>query len=399
MTDQPNTPKKGPKRPPKARHSAVAVCLPGLESFCVKELAAIGIDKVHAFRGGINFTATTRQIYALNVGLRSATRILIRLARFDAHNWEEMVQGLDMVDWGAYLAGNSPVRFRVSSKASRLYHTGGITERVAGHLRVPASESDEDDHHQLLVIRVSHNQFTVSIDTSGDALHRRGWRQAVAKAPVRESVAASLLAASDWEPGAPLVDPMCGSGTFAIEAALLSRGIAPGSGRQFAFQSWPGFEPGTWGSVKASIESTRKAGHTQSGQQGDPIIYASDRDAGAVRAATENAERAGVADDIVFSCHSVSDFSIPPSMALRAQEHPGLLVSNPPYGIRIAGGDLRNLYARLGEVARANMEGWKVALLTTDSRTAGHAGFKLTEQFRTQAGSHAISGMTGVVGS
>lgn len=379
-----------------SKYSAVAVCLPGLEEICEAELRALGIKKTHAFKGGVNFTCSPRQLYAINVWLRTATRVLVRVARFDAFNWDEMTSGLDMVDWDDFLAKRQAVRLRVSSSASRLYHTDGIGERVAKHLGVKlADEADlagVETEHQLLVVRVSHNQFTVSVDTSGEALHRRGWRQAVAKAPLRETVAAALLITSGWQADTPLFDPFCGSGTVAIEAARTARGIAPGADRSFAFQNWPSFAPGTWASVNAEI------GQTATDVPLGVTILGSDRDAGAIQAAEANAERAGVAGDVTFIRQSVSEATAA-SFAIDGAPAPsvGSIVTNPPYGIRIQGGDMRNLYARLGQVARQHFAGWNLTMLGSDPRTAGHSGVRLNERFVTKAGAHAITCLSGSI--
>ncbi len=380
-----------------SKHSAVAVCLPGIEKICEAELLALGIKKTHAFKGGVNFTCSARQLYAINVWLRTATRVLVRVARFDAYNWDEMTSGLDMVDWDAYLTKRQAVRLRVSSSSSRLYHTDGIAERVAKHLNVKqANEGDlagVETEHQLLVVRVSHNQFTVSVDTSGEALHRRGWRQAIAKAPLRETVAAAMLISSGWQADTPLFDPFCGSGTIAIEAARTARGIAPGADRNFAFQNWPTFAPGTWASVKAEI------GQTATDQPLGIVIMGSDRDAGAIQAAQANAERAGVASDVTFVRQSVSDAksSSFADSATGTTPAAGALVTNPPYGIRIQGGDMRNLYSRLGQVARSEFPGWTLTMLGTDAKTIGHTGVRLAEQFATRAGAHSVSCVSGAI--
>jgi putative N6-adenine-specific DNA methylase len=223
-------------------------------------------------------------------------------------------------------------------------------------------DEDADNPPQLVVVRLVNDHCIVSIDSSGELLHRRGYRQAVAKAPLRETLAAAMLLASGWDIASPLLDPFCGSGTIAIEAALLSLGVPPGRSRRFAFMDWPGFEPKIWESVLA--ESTARAGSVV------PVIQASDRDAGAVRMAQENAERAGVADYIKFSCRAVS--------AIGPPDEPGGVVTNPPYGLRVSEGkDLRNLYAQFGNVLRAKCPGWQVTVLCNDMKLLGQMGIKL----------------------
>jgi len=214
-----------------------------------------------------------------------------------------------------------------------------------------ADDGEANRPAQLAVVRLFKNRCTVSVDSSGVLLHRRGYRLATAKAPLRETLAAGLVLASGWDGRAPLLDPFCGAGTIPIEAALWARNIAPGKARNFAFMAWPDFAPDVWEStLAAAIAAERPAA---------PPILASDRDAGAIRAAQANAARAGVADDIAFTCQAVSAIAPPPG--------PGWIVTNPPYGVRVsANKDLRNLYAQFGNVLRAHCPGWGVTFLCSD---------------------------------
>jgi putative N6-adenine-specific DNA methylase len=197
------------------------------------------------------------------------------------------------------------------------------------------------------VVRLDHDHCTISIDSSGAHLRERGYRQATAKAPLRETLAAALLLQAGYDPNQPLLDPFCGSGTFAIEAALMARNLAPGLHRRFAFTHWRNFETQTWGDLLRAARNAQR-------ESAPAPIYASDRDAGAVAAATANAERAGVADSIHFQ-----------RAALSAVEPPagtGLVICNLPYGKRI-GDDVRNLYAQFGNVVREKFSGWRVGLI------------------------------------
>jgi putative N6-adenine-specific DNA methylase len=361
------------------RHQCLAVCTPGIEGVLSDELRSIGLKPQLPGRGGVSFTPTTRQLYLANRWIRTATRVLVRVGRFRATNWEQLVAGVEAIDWDGLLPHDKPVHLRVSSTGSRLFHTGAIEERIVGALRRPTS-SEADDDAQLIVVRAIHDELTVSLDSSGEALHRRTWRLATAKAPLRPTLAAAMLLAIGWDGTRPLVDPFCGSGTIAIEAALLARGLPPSGARTYAFQQWPGFEPGTWASVVGS--PTPGPGAPTDGPR-RPYILASDRDAGAVAATIENSERAGVGDGIEVLGGSVSQLAPSPGSAL------GWLVSNPPHGHRIKGGadsDLRDLYARLGDVARKRLPGWGVALLVADRRVANHTGLALSEPFRTSNG-------------
>jgi putative N6-adenine-specific DNA methylase len=220
----------------------------------------------------------------------------------------------------------------------------------------------------LVVVRLAEDQCTVSVDSSGRLLHKRGYRQAVAKAPLRETLAATLLMASGWDKVSPLLDPFCGSGTIPIEAALMARGIPPGIRRRFAFMDWPGYAESLWQDI---------AGGWLKAESSPPPILASDRDAGAIKMAQANAERAGVADLIEFKCQAVS-YLMPPAepggvvpVFARGEVAPvfarGWVVTNPPYGMRVnEGKDLRNLYAQFGNVLREKCPGWNLSVLCND---------------------------------
>jgi putative N6-adenine-specific DNA methylase len=213
-------------------------------------------------------------------------------------------------------------------------------------------------------VRLVRDQCTISIDSSGALLHQRGYRLAGAKAPLRETLAAGILLAAGWDAVSPLLDPFCGSGTIAIEGALLAAGLPPGRSRRFAFMDWPDFDPALWAglleSAAAEVKMSRPA----------PIIQASDRDAGAIAAAQENAQRAGVEGAVEFSRRAVS--------AIEPPAGPGWVVTNPPYGVRLdERDDLRNLYAKFGNTLRLLCPGWRVAFLSASLQLARSTGLPL----------------------
>lgn len=354
-----------------------AQCTPGLEAVLDSELAGLGVRRRRRGRGGVAFEATPRQLYAANVWLRTAGRVLVRVARFPARTWAELEGGARGVDWGRF-GGGAP-RLRVSASASRLYHTEAIAERLAPVVAAGGGGSDGGAHEgPLVVVRIAHDEVTLSVDSSGEALHRRGWRQEIGRAPLRETLAAAVLLASGWDGSRPLVDPFCGSGTFVIEAALLARGLAPGADRGFAFEGWRDFQPGTWASVRGELPARTRP------RSSALTLLGRDRDAGAVAAAAANAARAGVAGDVRFEVGALSTLDVAPEPA-------GLLVANPPYGGRAsAGRDLRDLYARFGDVARG-LPGWRVALLAADRRLAGHARLAGREVLRTSNGGRPVA--------
>lgn len=362
-----------------------AVCSPGLEPFAFRELEEAGLavetaatgpgggasgEEPSGTVGGIAFRGTLPDLYRANLRLRTVNRVLVRLGDFPASSFPELRRRAAGLSWEQYLRPGAPAAFRVACHRSRLYHQQAVAERVAGAIGDRLGQAppvrkwaDEDDGPglQLVLVRLADNHCTISLDSSGALLHRRGYRLATAKAPLRETLAAGLVLASGWDGAAPLLDPFCGSGTIPIEAALLAAGRPPGRLRAFAFMGWPGFDPREW--ERLLIEADRAV------RDQNPLILASDRDQGAVRSARENAERAGAGDRIDFSCRAVSAIEAPPGV--------GWVVTNPPYGVRVGRGkDLRNLYAQMGNVLRARCPGWELAFLCPDPVLAGHTGLR-----------------------
>jgi putative N6-adenine-specific DNA methylase len=348
------------------RHLCLAVCAPGVELLTAAELAPLGVRIRRTLRGGVEFSATERQLYAANLWLRTANRVVVRAGlAFTARTFDELEAHLGTLPWDLWIAAGCSPQVRVSSVSSHLFHTGAVAERVANALSRGAEPGP------LVVVRIMHDRVMVSVDSSGAPLFQRGWRLETAKAPLRETLAAAVLLASGWDRRAPLVDPFCGSGTIPIEAALLAAGVAPGHQRSFAFQDWPSFQPGTWASVNGAALAVARAA-----DPGDtPLIIGADRDAGAVRAAAANAERAGVTLDLRHG--ALSALSVPSAPA-------GLLISNPPYGKRAESG--RDLYARFGDVVRERFADWKVGLLVSDPGLAAQSRLKWHDEMRTTNG-------------
>ena len=365
---------------------AYAAAAPGLESVVARELKSLGITP-RLETGGVSFRATIATVARANLWLRTASRVIVRVAMFRAQAFHELERLARALPWERFVRPGTPVGFRVTSRKSRLYHTGAIEQRVAEAIEhrlgkvsivdsAAAATDDEDaeaSRAQLFVIRVFSNAFTVSADSSGALLHQRGYRQAIAKAPLRETIAAAMLIASDWSGAIPLIDPMCGSGTIPIEAALIARRIAPGLRRGFAFLEWPETSAPMWDKLREDAAGAAL-------RQSPVAIRGSDRDRGAIAAAMANAERAGVSSDV--------DFSVRPVSAIEGgSDVPGLLVTNPPYGVRVGEAQkLRDLYARLGQVLRAKLPGWEVALLSANPRLERELRLALEERLRTRNG-------------
>ncbi|MCU0488735.1 MAG: class I SAM-dependent RNA methyltransferase [Anaerolineales bacterium] len=355
-----------------------AVSAPGLEALTALELLQLGlVERVAPNPGGVEFTGDRAALYWANLHLRTASRILVRLGDFQAIGFSELRKRASRLEWERFLKPGQPVALRVTCHKSRLFHSDAVAERVAAaigdRLGRPSPQQKPDDDAtgslpQLVVVRLAFDHCTISLDSSGALLHRRGYRLATAKAPLRETLAAGLLLASAWDGDSPLLDPFCGSGTIPIEAASLALGRPPGRQRRFAFMDWPGFERPAWQALLAQADQASQ--RLAEAKAGKLHLLASDRDAGAIELAQANAARAGVASWIEFSCRAVS--------AIEPPAQPGWLVTNPPYGVRVSPEkDLRNLYAQLGNLLRARCPGWQVAILSSDRLLLGQIGLRL----------------------
>ncbi|MCB1000226.1 MAG: hypothetical protein KDB40_13105 [Acidimicrobiales bacterium] len=358
-----------------SRLQLFVVVTPGLERLAAAEAAEIGLPaaRVRVQHGGLEVQATERQLYAIHRWARIPTRVLLRIGAGTARRWDELQGVVREVDWGRFVAPGAPVSLHVASHRSVLYHEGAIAERVAAVIDRPIARGDDADPAQTapavqavqaVHVRIDRDRVMLSVDASGELLHRRGWRTAGHRAPLRSTLAAALVRASGWTGDVPLVDPMCGSGTIAIEAALAASGRP--HDREFAFQRWPSFERGTWASVTGTSRPDRLTAD----------VIAADRDAGAVAATREHVTNAGL-DGRVQVVRA-------PIAAQTWPDRPGVVVVNPPYGRRVGGDDLRDLYATLGR--RVADGGHRLAMLSADPRLAAATGLEFDEAFTTANG-------------
>jgi putative N6-adenine-specific DNA methylase len=387
-----------------SRFGLFASTAPGLESIAAGELRAKregGSGKREAAVrgkqevGGVSFSGDLEALYKANLWLRTASRVLVRLGQFHASTFYELERRAKKLRWADFLPSSGVVSVRATCRKSRLYHSDAVAERILAAIAraappgselkssITGEETDEDgsdEHEQLFVVRIVHDECEISADSSGELLHRRGYRTEVAKAPLRETLAAAMVLASGWRAKETLIDPMCGSGTIPIEAALIARGIAPGLNRRFQFMNWPNFDEALWNDI---VEQAR------SSVINSPLdIRGGDRDAGAISAATRNAERAGVNGDIRFAASSLSA-SI--AELEDSTDGDGWVLTNPPYGVRIGErDDLRDLYATLGAILR-NKRGWRIGILTSDAALAGQMRQPLRSRFDSRNGGIPVS--------
>ncbi len=328
--------------------------------------------------GGVEFAGELRDLYRANLWLRTASRVVVRFGGFKCRDFPELYRQSLRLPWGRFLRTETRVKLRVSSHRSRLQHTGRIADtvgeaidRALGRPTPPA-----DGLEQLVLIRFEDDDCLISIDSSGELLHRRGYREEIAHAPLRETLAAGLLLLLGWDGSVPLLDPMCGSGTLPIEAALIAANRPPGGLRQFAFMGWPRCRPGLWQALLAEA--------ARSEQDRPVLIRGADHDPAALAAACRNAERSGVQARI--------DFSLGELAQTPSADGIGLLLCNPPYGQRLGREvDLRPLFRTLGEVCRRSLPGWRVAFLAPAEPLARATGLPVRPLARLSNGGIAVT--------
>ncbi len=325
------------------------VATPGLENPLCAEAIQHGFAGARVVPGGVNCTGNWSEVWRANLVLRGANKVLVRIGSFPAVHLAQLDKRARKFPWSDFLRPDVPVKVEATSRKSRIYHAGAARQRIEGAISdtLGAPISPEADLRVLL--RIEKDLCTLSIDSSGEPLHKRGHKTAVAKAPMRETMAAMFLRECGFEGKEPVLDPMCGSGTFVIEAAEIALGLAPGRSRSFAFEQLSGFDKAAWQTMRDACHPSESALH----------FYGSDRNTGAVEAASANAEQAGVAEHTRFQHRAVSDIKPPPGPA-------GLVIVNPPYGARI--GDekrLRSLYGSLGKTLMNRFQGWRVGVITS----------------------------------
>jgi putative N6-adenine-specific DNA methylase len=355
---------------PSQEISIYASCPPGLEPALAEELRSLRIrfnpnfdnsEKINVEGeepGGVEFKGTLEDVFRCNLHLRVASRVVVRLGSFHASAFSELRKKASRLPWEQFITPGENLHFKVTCHKSRLYHSDAVAERVLGAANDHFSQgtnrvcqSEKTKPGQLVLVRLDRDNCVISIDSSGDLLHRRGYRLAAAKAPLRENLAAGIIRTCGWDGSIPLVDPFCGSGTFPIEAGLIADHIPPGLVRSFQFTQWPIHQAETW----LNMLQVARLGLIHS----ETPIKGFDRDKGAIEISRANAARAGLLERITFQKQPISN--------LDSNDPPGWIITNPPYGVRVSEGkDLRDLYARFGSIYRQRFSNWKLGVLSSD---------------------------------
>ncbi|MBR9762987.1 MAG: class I SAM-dependent RNA methyltransferase [Rhodobacteraceae bacterium] len=333
---------------------------PGLEEILAEEAREAGFAHATPVPGGVTLQGQWTTVWRANLRLRGANAVLARIGGFPASHLAQLDKRARGFAWGEVLRADVPVRVEVvTSQKSKIYHAGAAQERIERALSESFGATIDAEAPVTLKTRIQRDYVQFSVDTSGEGLHKRGHKPAVGKAPMRETLAALFLRQAGYRGDEPVLDPMCGSGTFVLEAAEIAAGLWPGRDRSFAFEQLAGFKPDLYARIRAEAPEP---------QADLPRFHGSDRNAGAVEMATRNAAAAGLSEAVHFHHRALSDLERPAGK-------PGLVIINPPYGARI--GDRRQLFAlygRMGEVLRERFSGWRAAIVTSDGGLARASG-------------------------
>lgn len=352
-----------------------ATCARGLEPALAQELHQLPAADVVPGRGGVGFCGTRATLYRANLWLRTAVRVLQPLLEVPVESPDELYAAVQTLDWSQYLTPETTLAVDCNVRDSKITHSQYAARRVKDAIcdqfvqRVGRRPSVDPDTPMVgLNLHVSHNMATLSLEASGESLHKRGYRPFLTRAPLNEALAAGLILRSGWEPTTPFVDPLCGSGTLPIEAAWIALHRAPGLTRKrFGFQGWLDFDVRLWTEIRA--EARHRVGKTLPAS-----IGGSDIRADAVAHARTNARAAGIGHLLQFERQDVADW----------RPHgttPGTILCNPPYGERL--GDERelvSLYRTLGRIFRERCQGWRAWVFTGNGRLARQIGLPVAER-------------------
>ena len=339
-------------------YTLMSPCFFGVEKMLAREIKDLGFEIIKTEDGRVTYKTDEYGIARANMWLRCAERVHLKIAEFEAKTFDELFEGTKRINWAKYIpyGAQFPIA-KASSIKSKLHSTPHIQSIVKKTIVESLKKSyledgllKEDKEKYPIYVFIHKDKVVLSIDTTGDALHKRGYREKANKAPIRETLAAAIMYLTPWRPGRTLVDPMCGSGTLLIEAAMMGINMAPGLNREFISEKWRTMDKKIWWDI-------RKEAYDKIDENTQFKIYGYDIDEEAINIARENAELAGVEDYIEFNVANAVDF--------RSDEEYGFIITNPPYGERLEDADsVKMLYKELGYTFR-KLKKWSYYLITS----------------------------------
>ena len=368
--------RRGPR--PEPRPDAALPCFAavprGAEEIAAAELERLGIQGAVVAKGGVAFTTDRAGLYRANLWLRTASRVLVRLAEFPCATPEELYAGVHAIAWPELITPAMTLAVDCTLRDSALTHSkfvalktkDAVVDRIR-EARGSRPNVDPASPDVRINVHLAKNRCTVSLDSSGAPLDRRGYRLERTEAPLRETLAAAVIACTGWDGSIPLADPMCGSGTIPLEAALMASRTPPGLRRAFGFQRWLDFDTRLWERLLKEAESGMQRLTTG-------LITGCDQDSRALVLARRNAAAAGFEGQVHFF-HSVLE-------EFRPEGERGVVIINPPYGMRLGEeDDLRELYCRIGDILKQRCRGWTGFVLTGNLELAKYIGLKASRRF------------------
>ena len=339
-------------------YTLMSPCFFGVEKMLAREIKDLGFEIIKTEDGRVTYKTDEYGIARANMWLRCAERVHLKIAEFEAKSFDELFEGTKRINWAKYIpyGAQFPIA-KASSIKSKLHSTPHIQSIVKKAIVESLKKSyledgllKEDKEKYPIYVFIHKDKVVLSIDTTGDALHKRGYREKANKAPIRETLAAAIMYLTPWRPGRTLVDPMCGSGTLLIEAAMMGINMAPGLNREFISEKWRTMDKKIWWDI-------RKEAYDKIDESTQFKIYGYDIDEEAINIARENAELAGVEDYIEFNVANAVDF--------KSEEEYGFIITNPPYGERLEDADsVKMLYKELGYTFR-KLKNWSYYLITS----------------------------------
>lgn len=349
----------------------IAKTLEGLEEVLAQELIELGANNVEKGRRMVSFTGDKRMMYLANFSLRTAIRILKPLSHFTATNPDEVYEQVKRIPWERYLSTQQTFAVDEVVFSNEFRHSKFVAYRVKDAIADYFMERDGKrpgvrvtGPDVLINIHIAETSCTLSLDASGESLHRRGYRQATLEAPLNEVLAAGIILMSGWRGECDFIDPMCGSGTLPIEAALIARNIAPGVFRQgYAFEKWPDFDKELFEEIYNDDQNEREFNHH---------IYGYDNNPRAIEVATRNVKAAGLSRNITLKQQ--------PFQAFEQPKEKSILITNPPYGERISSPDLLGLYQMIGERLKHAFTGGSAWILSYRDECFDQIGLKPTQK-------------------
>ena len=353
-----------------------ASTIPGFETLLRSEFADVPGSHGHTViaGGGVEFSGRLKTCYLANLRLRTAHRVIMRLTAFKATNFRQLRRRLQEFPWELFLSPGTEPALSITTKHSRLYHTdaigGHIEESIKERLSAGAPSSEVRTHAPPRIkvfVRSVDDVFTLSLDSSGEHLHKRGIKTHPAEAPIRETIAAAALMLVGYDGSRPLVDPMCGSGTFSLEAALIYRNFPPGWFRDFDFMTWPAFRPRQWAHIRKDMEQGFRPPPDR------PTVWASDTDQTACATLQETIDHVELSDTV-----SISETDFFDLFPTDIPGKPGIVTINPPYGRRI--GTLKESNALFEEICRklkTDYRGWGLVLIVPRKHLLNKVPFRL----------------------